>query len=83
MVYRQTEANMPGDPRECRAHARNCHKLAESASTAEVRRTFVDLAHSWTKLAVELEDAGSLLTALNEIEQNPSGSTEPPAAAVT
>ena len=38
-------------------HAKNCTQLAEDATNPQVRRTFVDLAHHWTRLAVELEDA--------------------------
>ena len=41
---------MPGDPKECRKHARNCLRLAEASTNAEITRTFVDLAHSWTRL---------------------------------
>ena len=40
---------MPGDPKECRKHARNCLRLAEASANAEITRTFVDLAHSWTE----------------------------------
>jgi len=36
-------------------------QLAEDATNPQVRRTFVDLAHHWTRLAVELEDAQILL----------------------
>ena len=41
---------MPGDPKECRKHARNCLRIAEASAKAEITRTFVDLAHSWTRL---------------------------------
>ena len=41
---------MPGDPKECRKHARNCLRIAEASTNAEIIRTFVDLAHSWTRL---------------------------------
>ena len=57
---------MPGNPKECRQHARTCLQLAEEARSQEVARTFVDLAHSWTKLAIELESAQALLAALDE-----------------
>ena len=36
---------MPGEPKGCRKHARNFLRIAE-ASTAEIIRTFVDLAES-------------------------------------
>ena len=52
---------MPGDPNECRDHARNCLRLAEFATSREATRIFVDLAHSWTKLAIDLENAQNLL----------------------
>ena len=65
---RVMEARMPGDPKECRQHARNCLRLAEQAVSPEVTRTFVDLAHSWTKLALELESAQALLAAVNDLE---------------
>ena len=43
------EISMPGDPKECRKHARNCLRIAEASTNAEIIRTFVDLAHSWTR----------------------------------
>ena len=52
---------MPGDPNECRDHARNCLRLAELAASREATRIFVDLAHSWTRLAIDLENAQNLL----------------------
>ena len=39
------EISMPGDPKECRKHARNCLRIAEASTNAEIIRTFVDLAH--------------------------------------
>ena len=57
---------MPGDPKECRQHARNCLRIAEEARSADVARSFVDLAHGWTKLAIELENAQALVAALDE-----------------
>ena len=57
---------MPGDPKECRKHARNCLQLAEASANAEITRTFVDLAHSWTRLALDLESAQALLVAVEE-----------------
>ena len=60
---------MPGDPKECREHARNCLQLAEASANAEITRTFVDLAHSWTRLALDLESAQALLVAVEDMEQ--------------
>ena len=60
---------MPGDPKECRKHARNCLRIAEASTNAEIIRTFVDLAHSWTRLALELESAQALLVAAEDMEK--------------
>jgi hypothetical protein len=59
---------MPGDPKECRFHAANCLQLAEAASSPEVRRSFLELAQHWNRIAVELEDAQALLDALNQVD---------------
>jgi hypothetical protein len=62
---------MPGDPKEARLHAANCMRLAETASSPTVQKTFADLAEQWNRLANELEDALALLKALNEIDLKP------------
>ena len=59
---------MPGDPKECRMHAHNCLQLADASANAEITRTFVDLAHSWTKLALDLESAQALLVAVEDMQ---------------
>ena len=63
---------MPGNPNECRDHARNCLRLAESAKSREAARIFVDLAHSWTRLAVDLENAQPLLVSLHDKKREDS-----------
>ena len=62
---------MLGDPKQCRYHALNCQQLAEEARSANVARTFVDLAHGWTRLAIELESAQALLAELDEEPTEP------------
>jgi hypothetical protein len=52
---------MPGDPKECREHAKNCMRLASEANTERARDTFTDLARTWTRLATDLENAEALL----------------------
>jgi hypothetical protein len=52
---------MPGDPKECRKHALNCMLLAKEARTAEAKSRLLHLAQTWTKLAVELEQAQAYL----------------------
>lgn len=52
---------MPGDPKECREHARQCLKLADLAITPVARERFQDLAKTWLRLATDLETAQALL----------------------
>ena len=59
---------MPGDPKECRMHAHNCLQIADASANAEITRTFVDLAHSWTRLALDLESAQALLVAVEDMQ---------------
>jgi hypothetical protein len=59
---------MPGDPQECRRHARNCIELADQATTPEGRLTLVNLADHWTRLAAELESAQAFLDAIKSME---------------
>jgi hypothetical protein len=51
---------MSGDPKECRKHAKECLKQARSAPTLLVMTRFESLAHSWLRLADELERAEAL-----------------------
>ena len=46
---------MPGDPKECREHAKCCLRMAAAASSPMVRDNFLSLAHTWSRLARELE----------------------------
>ena len=54
---------MPGDPNECREHAKNCYRLAAEANTQEAKERFEKLAHTWMVLATDLEAAKSLIEA--------------------
>jgi hypothetical protein len=62
------EANMPGDPKECRQHALNCVQLAKTAESPEARDRFANLARTWIRLAEELERMQAVL-AEDEDEQ--------------
>ena len=56
IVIRQyTEEAMPGDPKECREHARRCAELAKVATTPEAREQFLSLQMSWIRLAADLD----------------------------
>jgi len=63
------EANMPGDPKECRQNAECCAELARLASTPEARDTFLSLQVTWIRLAMELDQATALIDATQEAEE--------------
>jgi hypothetical protein len=57
---------MPGNPKECREHAKCCLEHAAAASSPLVRDNFLGLAQSWNRLARELEASKRFLDALGE-----------------
>jgi hypothetical protein len=52
---------MPGDPKECREHAKHCFALAAEITNPTLRESFLDAARRWVRLAAEVETANSLL----------------------
>jgi hypothetical protein len=58
---------MPGDPKECRDHAKTCMRLATSAKTTEAAIVFENLASTWLRLAADLETSAILLDDLEGI----------------
>jgi hypothetical protein len=53
---------MPGDPKECREHAKRCLELASEATPSSLAKArFKDLAKTWIRLATDLEHAEALL----------------------
>ena len=60
---------MPGDPNECRQQAERCAELARLANTPEGRETFLSLQMTWIRLASELDQAGALIKAMQELEE--------------
>jgi hypothetical protein len=52
---------MPGDPKECREHAKNCWALAAAASQPDLKSHFTDMAQRWARLASDLEKMDELL----------------------
>ena len=57
---------MPGDPKECRQHALNCVRLAQTSPSQQARDQFANLARTWIRLADEIESTEAFLTALND-----------------
>lgn len=52
---------MPGDPEECRAHAKNCLRLASQARSPSDKEHFELLAKRWLAMATDLEFTQALL----------------------
>jgi hypothetical protein len=53
---------MPGDPKECREHAKHCLELASHAPPSSLTRArFEDLAQTWLRLARDLDHSKALL----------------------
>jgi hypothetical protein len=63
---------MPGDPKECRAHAVRCEELARVAPTPEARQHFLDLSGTWKSLAADLEATQAFLNAIEALELEPT-----------
>jgi hypothetical protein len=62
---------MPGDPKECREHAKACAELAKLATTPEARQQFLSLQMSWIRLAADLDNAEAFIDALAEMDEDP------------
>jgi hypothetical protein len=52
---------MPGDPKECREHAKRCHQMASETTSPVLKESLTDIANHWMKLASELEATKRLL----------------------
>ena len=63
---------MPGDPKECRQHARRCAELASIATTPEAREQFLSLEQSWMRLAADLDQAKAFIAALDKMDAEPT-----------
>jgi hypothetical protein len=57
---------MPGDPEECRAHARRCWALAAKTTNPVVKESLVDLAQRWSRLAADLKFTHDLMAEWGE-----------------
>jgi hypothetical protein len=52
---------MPGDPKECREHAKRCLKIAQEATNPALRASLEEIAQQWLRLAADLEATKPLL----------------------
>jgi len=57
---------MVGNPQECREHAKECLARARSTPTLLVMTKFESLAHSWLRLAEDLERTEAVLKRCKE-----------------
>jgi hypothetical protein len=57
---------MPGNPKECRLHALECARLAQTSATQEDREHFAQLARTWLKLAEDIEQSQAFIAGLDE-----------------
>jgi hypothetical protein len=62
---------MPGDPNQCREHAKNCLRLVEAVNP-QTKETFESLAKTWLRLAADLEAARALLKEWGSASKMPS-----------
>jgi hypothetical protein len=51
---------MPGNPKECREHAKRCWVATETKNPA-LKESLVEIAQKWARLATELEATRALL----------------------
>jgi hypothetical protein len=68
---------MPGDPNECRSHAKRCWALAAECNNPALKQSLVDLAQRWAALATDLEATKSLLDAWGEGRIGPKAKGRP------
>ena len=54
-------SSVPGDPKECKEHAKNCLRLASDAPNEPAKRWFEKLARTWLGLARDLEISDELI----------------------
>jgi hypothetical protein len=52
---------MPGDPKECREHAKRCWALASETINPVLKESLVELAQRWVAIATDLETTKRLL----------------------
>jgi hypothetical protein len=52
---------MPGNPKECREHAKRCWALAAETKNPALKESLVEIAQKWARLATDLEATRALL----------------------
>lgn len=52
---------MPGDPKECREHAKRCWALAGETKSPVVKESLEECAQTWARLVSEMEATRALV----------------------
>jgi len=60
---------MPGDPKECREHAKRCWALASEVTNPALKESLVESAQRWSRLATDLEATHILLEEWRQEDQ--------------
>jgi hypothetical protein len=58
---------MPGDPTECREHAKRCLELASETHDLRLKESLTELAHRWMAIATDLEATRALLAEVSAL----------------
>jgi hypothetical protein len=65
---------VPGNPKECREHAKRCMELAAGTTNPALKESLLDLAKTWSRLATDLDATKQLVEAWDEPKpKKPSG----------
>jgi hypothetical protein len=59
---------MPGNPKECREHAKRCLQLAHETTNPVLKESLTDIAGQWTRLATDLEVTKLLLDEMGTLQ---------------
>jgi hypothetical protein len=65
------EEAMPGDPKECREHARRCAELAQRHYSGSARSVSLAPAILDISLAADLDNAKAFIDAMDEMDADP------------
>ena len=65
---------MPGDPKQCREHAKRCWALASEITNPVLKESLTDAAQRWALLATELEMKAADFESLLELDRRTSSS---------
>ena len=57
---------MPGDPKECREHAKRCLQLADETTNPALKDSLLDISRHWMRLASDLDRTWLLLAEFGE-----------------